>query len=64
MDFRQTVRYGDSFWSEDEFWEYLLRVFTSWAIVYDVYYLEPMKRRKEELAQDFATRVQKEIAKQ
>uniref|UniRef100_A0A0N5ASF8 PlsC domain-containing protein n=1 Tax=Syphacia muris TaxID=451379 RepID=A0A0N5ASF8_9BILA len=61
--YRQSARFGDSFWSEDYFWQYLLRVFTSWAIAYDVYYLKPMERQTPETAQEFASRVQREIAK-
>ncbi|CAG9538595.1 unnamed protein product [Cercopithifilaria johnstoni] len=60
---RQDARFGDSFWSEPKFWRYLLRVFTSWAIVYDVTYLEPYHKRPGETNQNFAQRVQKAIAK-
>jgi len=37
--FRQESRYGDSYWKENYFFMYLLRVLTSWAIVYNVHYL-------------------------
>lgn len=60
---RQTARYGDSFWIEDEFWRYLVRIMSSWAIVYDVYYLEPMRMKQGEQQQEFAWRVQNQIAK-
>uniref|UniRef100_A0A915BGR7 Phospholipid/glycerol acyltransferase domain-containing protein n=1 Tax=Parascaris univalens TaxID=6257 RepID=A0A915BGR7_PARUN len=60
---RQNARFGDSFWSEKQFWRYLLRIITSWAIVYDVFYLEPQKKLKDEPAQMFAARVQSLIAR-
>lgn len=59
---RQNARFGDSYWSEDKFWRYLLRILTSWAIVYDITYLEPQQKRPGESKQDFAQRVQKVIA--
>ncbi|VDK51861.1 unnamed protein product [Anisakis simplex] len=59
---KQDARFGDSFWYEDQFWRYLLRVLTSWAIVYDVSYIEPQKRWPNESAQMFAARVQNLIA--
>uniref|UniRef100_A0A0R3S6R8 PlsC domain-containing protein n=1 Tax=Elaeophora elaphi TaxID=1147741 RepID=A0A0R3S6R8_9BILA len=59
---RQNARFGDSLWWEPEFGQYLLRVLTSWAIVYDVTYLEPYHKRPDESKQDFAQRVQKAIA--
>ncbi|EFO25474.1 acyltransferase [Loa loa] len=60
---RQNARFGDSFWSESNFSRYLLRILTSWAIVYDVTYLEPHQKRPGESNQDFAQRVQRAIAK-
>lgn len=63
MSYRQNARFGDSYWSENQFWRYLLRIATSWAIVYDVFYLEPQKRLKDEPAQIFAARVQNLIAR-
>ncbi|VBB30457.1 unnamed protein product [Acanthocheilonema viteae] len=59
---RQNARFGDSFWAEPKFWRYLLRIVTSWAIVYDVTYLEPQRKRPDESNQDFSQRVQKAIA--
>lgn len=35
---------------------------TSWAVVCDVYFLEPQTKHKDESAQQFAERVQKLIA--
>ncbi|VDN31859.1 unnamed protein product, partial [Gongylonema pulchrum] len=61
-NYRQDARFGNSYWAEDHFWRYLLRVLTSWAIVYDVTYLEPQQKRPEESKEDFAQRVQKVIA--
>ncbi|EJW80060.1 acyltransferase, partial [Wuchereria bancrofti] len=60
---RQNARFGDSFWSEPKFSQYLLRVLTSWAMVYDVTYLEPQQKQPGESNQDFAQRVQRAIAK-
>ncbi|MCP9256962.1 Glycerol-3-phosphate acyltransferase 3 [Dirofilaria immitis] len=59
---RQNARFGDSFWSEKTFWQYLLRILTSWAIVYDVTYLKPYQKQSNESNQDFAQRVQNAIA--
>ncbi|MFH4977442.1 hypothetical protein AB6A40_004151 [Gnathostoma spinigerum] len=59
---RQNARYGDSYWSEDHFAMYLLRLMVSWAIVYDVYYLPMMKKKDDEPAELFAERVQNAIA--
>ncbi|KAI1709805.1 acyltransferase domain-containing protein [Ditylenchus destructor] len=59
---RQDARFGDSYWSEDQFFHYLLRVLTSWAIVYDVYYLPVQRRYRHEDATEFARRVQCLIA--
>jgi len=56
--FRQDTRLGDCFWSEDSFFAYLWRVLGSWAIVYDVTYLEPMVRNPGESNGQFARRVQ------
>jgi glycerol-3-phosphate O-acyltransferase 3/4 len=41
---------------------YLLRVFTSWAIVAEVYYLPKMKRKTDESSIAFAERCKKLIA--
>lgn len=37
---------------------HLMRLMTSWAVVCDVWYMEPMRRRSGESAIDFAKRVQ------
>ena len=42
--------------------QYLLRVFTSWAIVAEVYYLPKMERRADESSIQFAERCKKAIA--
>lgn len=57
-------RFGDAFWnsSEQGWFEYLVRMMTSWAIICEVWYLPPMKKLPEEGAIDFANRVKKEIA--
>ncbi|KAL3101052.1 hypothetical protein niasHS_001512 [Heterodera schachtii] len=59
---RQEARFGDAYWSEDNFMHYLFRVMTSWAIVYNVHYLAPQHRRPNENATEFAARVQRLIA--
>ncbi|PAV84425.1 hypothetical protein WR25_20008 isoform G [Diploscapter pachys] len=39
----QSGIYGDSYWFEDKFHMYLLRLFFSWAVVYNVHYLPSIK---------------------
>ena len=39
-----------------------LKLMTSWAVVCDVYFLEPQTKHKDESSQQFAERVQKLIA--
>lgn len=39
-----------------------LKLMTSWAVVCDVYFLEPQTKHKDETSQQFAERVQKVIA--
>lgn len=36
---KQDARYGDSYWFEDQFHMYLLRLMTSWAVFYEITYL-------------------------
>ncbi|CAB3410186.1 unnamed protein product [Caenorhabditis bovis] len=60
---KQTPEFGDGFWHEDKFHMYLFRVMTSWAVVYDVQYLEVQRRRPDEGNVEFALRVQHMIAK-
>lgn len=59
---KQESRYGDSYWKENYFFMYLLRVLTSWAIVYNVHYLPPQKCRPQESPTEFAARIQRIIA--
>uniref|UniRef100_A0A914LU01 Phospholipid/glycerol acyltransferase domain-containing protein n=1 Tax=Meloidogyne incognita TaxID=6306 RepID=A0A914LU01_MELIC len=59
---KQESRYGDSYWKENYFFMYLLRVLTSWAIVYNVHYLAPQKCRPLEPPIEFAARIQRIIA--
>ncbi|KXJ14427.1 glycerol-3-phosphate acyltransferase 4 [Exaiptasia diaphana] len=58
--------FGDAFWnsSAEGFGQYLLMLFTSWAIVCDVWYLEPMYKKENETSVQFANRVKGEIAQQ
>ncbi|EYC23892.1 hypothetical protein Y032_0014g2201 [Ancylostoma ceylanicum] len=59
---RQKSRYGDSFWWDEQFHEYLLRVMCSWATYYDVTYLPSMVRLSHETNAEFAARVQATIS--
>ncbi|TMS39371.1 hypothetical protein L596_005906 [Steinernema carpocapsae] len=59
---RQNPSLGDSFWQEDSFLTYLWRLFTSWAIVLNIYYLPPVTKLPEETQEEFAQRVQLIIA--
>ena len=54
----------DAFWNSKRhsFTAYLVRLMTSWAVVADVYFLEPQARRAGEPADAFASRVQAMIA--
>lgn len=55
-------RYGDAFWYQDTFAEYIFSMMTSWAIVVDVWYLPPMQRGEKESGVAFAQRVKALIA--
>lgn len=59
-------KFGDAFWNSSEYGmlHYIYMMMTSWAIVCDVWYLPPMKRKENENAVDFANRVKAEIARQ
>ncbi|KJH52074.1 hypothetical protein DICVIV_01776 [Dictyocaulus viviparus] len=59
---KQDCRFGDSFWADEEFYMYLLRVMSSWAISYDVTYLDKMCRFSQETEEDFAARAQKVVS--
>ncbi|GMT02981.1 hypothetical protein PENTCL1PPCAC_25155, partial [Pristionchus entomophagus] len=59
---RQDSRFGDGFWSEDLFKDYMIRLLTSWAVVYKIIYLPKMRREVNESASEFATRVHDTIA--
>nr|CDJ90753.1 Phospholipid glycerol acyltransferase domain containing protein [Haemonchus contortus] len=59
---KQDSRFGDSFWQEDGFNSYLLRVMSSWATPIDVTYLPPMKRLPRETNAEFAARAQAAIS--
>ncbi|KAK9915974.1 hypothetical protein WJX75_006800 [Coccomyxa subellipsoidea] len=54
----------DAFWNSkrQSFTAHLGKLMTSWAVVCDVYFLEPQTKLPEENAQQFAERVQKMIA--
>jgi len=58
----QDARLGDAFWKEDTFLPYMFRLMTSFAVIYHVKYLPPMRRKKSETAESFARRLQQRIA--
>jgi len=55
----------DAFWSSrtQSFTMHLFELMTSWAVVADVYFLEPQYKREGETSIEFASRVQQMIAK-
>lgn len=54
----------DAFWNSkrQSFTAHLAKIMRSWALVADVWFLEPQTRRPEESASEFAERVQRLIA--
>lgn len=54
----------DAFWNskKQSFTAHLMKLMRSWALVCDVYFLEPQSRQPGESAQQFAERVQRMIA--
>jgi glycerol-3-phosphate O-acyltransferase 3/4 len=54
----------DAFWNSkrQSFSQHLFKIMRSWALVADVWFLEPQQRREGETATAFASRVQKMIA--
>lgn len=58
------AKFGDAFWNSSKYSmiPYLLTMMTSWAIVCDVWYLPPMRRKENEDAIEFANRVKRQIA--
>lgn len=55
--------FADAFWNsmEESFLWHLFRIWTSWALVADVFFLEPMKQQEHESATEFAARVKRAI---
>ena len=55
----------DAYWNSRRysFQRHLFNLMTSWALICDVYYLEPQYRQKGETPADFAQRVQLMIAR-
>jgi glycerol-3-phosphate O-acyltransferase 3/4 len=51
--------FSDPFWNsrEQSFLKHLFRLMTSWAVVCNVWYLEPQTVQPGESAEDFANRV-------
>jgi glycerol-3-phosphate O-acyltransferase 3/4 len=58
-------RLGDAFWNSNEqsIFTYILSIMTSWALIADVWYLPPVRRKENEDPIDFAKRVKRLIAK-
>jgi glycerol-3-phosphate O-acyltransferase 3/4 len=54
----------DAFWNSkrQSFTQHLFKIMRSWALVADVWFLEPQTRREDESSTEFAERVQKMIA--
>ena len=54
----------DAFWNSrrEGFTRHLTRIMTSWALVADVWYMEPMSREAGETGESFAERVREAIA--
>eukprot|EP01029_Cantina_marsupialis_P025179 TRINITY_DN6623_c0_g1_i1.p1 TRINITY_DN6623_c0_g1~~TRINITY_DN6623_c0_g1_i1.p1 ORF type:complete len:547 (-),score=164.37 TRINITY_DN6623_c0_g1_i1:173-1813(-) len=57
--------FSDCYWHsrEQSFLEHLFHMMTSWAVVCDVWFLEPQVRHKDETSVEFADRVKEMIAK-
>jgi glycerol-3-phosphate O-acyltransferase 3/4 len=62
---RYNREWSDAFWNSraTPFWLHLVHLMTQWAVVCDVYFLDPMQRRPNELATQLAARVKSKIAK-
>lgn len=56
-------RFGDPFWNSQRvsFARHLFNLMTSWAVVCDVYYMEPQTRGEDETAVQFANRVKRMV---
>ena len=56
----------DAYWNsrKQSFAQHLFSLMTSWAVVCDVYYMDPQYRREGETSTEFAGRVKEMIAKQ
>ena len=63
MQYRR--EFADPFWNSQEqnMLTYIFMLMTSWAIVCDVYYLEPTKITDNETAIEFAQRVKADICR-
>eukprot|EP01134_Creolimax_fragrantissima_P004022 CFRG4022T1 len=58
--------FGDAFWNSKlhSFPRYCFRLWTSWCVVADVWYLEPQTKRPNETSIEFASRVKEMICAQ
>uniref|UniRef100_A0A0N4ZYL0 PlsC domain-containing protein n=1 Tax=Parastrongyloides trichosuri TaxID=131310 RepID=A0A0N4ZYL0_PARTI len=54
--YKQTSKYNDIFWWEDDFPSFLFRQITSFGLIYDIYYLPKLNKLPEEKEEDFAYR--------
>eukprot|EP01107_Rhizomastix_libera_P007985 TRINITY_DN2302_c0_g1_i3.p1 TRINITY_DN2302_c0_g1~~TRINITY_DN2302_c0_g1_i3.p1 ORF type:complete len:510 (+),score=120.99 TRINITY_DN2302_c0_g1_i3:205-1734(+) len=62
---KYNLRYSDPFWNsrEKSFLRHAFDLWTCWAVVCDVWYLQPQKQREDETPLEFANRVKAMIAK-
>ena len=60
---RYRRRFGDPFWNSQNtsFPRHLFDLMTSWAVVCDVYYIDPVRIREDETSVQFANRVKRLI---
>ncbi|CEF64278.1 Phospholipid/glycerol acyltransferase domain-containing protein [Strongyloides ratti] len=61
--YKQTSKYNDTFWWEDDFPTFFIRQLTSLGIFYDIYYLPKLVKKSNESEEEFAYRTSETIAK-
>merc|ERR1712137_860663 len=61
---RYNKEYCNPFWNsrKESFWKHLFNLMTSWAVVCDVYYLDPQTIQPDETPVQFANRIKEMIA--
>ncbi|KAG9389709.1 Acyltransferase [Carpediemonas membranifera] len=61
-----TIKYNnlfsDAYWRDETFWNYCCRIWHSWCVVADIWFLPPQHKLDGESAEAFAARVQKLIS--